>query len=1182
MDAAWQFWIDRGGTFTDIVALSPSGELTTAKLLSEDPGRYDDAAVEGIRRLTGTKNGSPLPPLAVRMGTTVATNALLERKGEPTLFVTTRGHGDALAIGYQARPELFAQAIVKPEPLYAEVLEVAERVSVEGEVLQPLDEEAARTGLAAARARGLTACAICLMHGYAHPAHEERLAALARDAGFTQVSVSHEVSPLIRFVGRAATSVADAYLSPVLGRYVDRVSKALGGTRPLFMQSSGGLSEAAQFRGRDAVLSGPAGGIVGMAKTAAAAGFDRIIGFDMGGTSTDVSHFAGDYEIGSETEVAGALIRAPMMAIHTVAAGGGSICRIVDGRFLVGPESAGAQPGPASYRAGGPLTVTDCNLLTGRIQPEHFPRVFGLGGDQPLDPEAAKAALAALLTEAGIDMPVAEAAEGFLAIASQNMAAAIKTISTQRGRDVTRYTLASFGGAGGQHACAVADALGISRVMVHPQAGVLSALGMGLAERRAIRERTLGVPIDDEAAIGALADELSAAARGELGAGDAEVTVSVFLRQGGSEHLVQVPLGAADAMQGAHAAAHRAEFGFAGSGALVAETVRAVASLPGEADAASLPQERRTGVDAEDLDASFAGGRVRVLGREGLAEGGVAGPALVIDPGSTTVIEVGWTARLDALGNIVIARGEARAGGAGSTALDPVRLEIMSGLFMGIAEEMGAALQRTAASVNIRERLDFSCALFDREGRLVANAPHMPVHLGSMGESVTAVKAAHPQVRPGDAFAVNDPHAGGTHLPDITIVMPVFADESEAEPAWWVAARGHHADVGGIAPGSMPSVSRRIDEEGVLFRALPVLSGGEFRDADVRAVLAAGPHPARNPDQNVGDMQAQVAACTRGAARLREAAAEQGRTAIDAYMGHVQDHAEAAVRRMLKHLPGGHHRFALDSGAVVDAKIAVDAETGGATIDFSGSSPQQDSNFNAPYAVTRAAVLYVLRVLVGEDIPMNDGCLRPVEIVAPEGSMLNPREPAAVVAGNVETSQVICDTLFGAFGAMAAAQGTMNNFTFGDDERQYYETVCGGAGAGNGFAGADAVQTHMTNSRLTDPEVLEQRFPVIVEEFSVRRGSGGAGEWQGGNGTVRRLRFRAPVDANLLANRRRIAPFGLAGGNAGALGRTRVLRKNGGAEQHGGTVSVRLEAGDAFEIETPGGGGYGRPGGEAS
>ena len=1209
MDQPWRFWIDRGGTFTDVVALRPDSVRLTAKLLSEDP-HYTDAAVAGIRRLIGTEG--PLPPLELRIGTTVATNALLERKGEPTCLVITRGHRDALAIGTQDRPELFARAIVKPALLYTHVVEADERVTAEGEIVRPLDEAAARTALEQVFAGGVRAVAIVLMHGYRYPAHELALAEIARGIGFTQISVSHQVAASIRIIGRGQTTVADAYLSPVIGRYVAGLTEALGGSiRPLFMQSSGGLVDGARLQGKDAVLSGPAGGIVGMAATGAMAGFDRLIGFDMGGTSTDVSHYGGVYERDSETQLAGITLRAPTMRIHTVAAGGGSICGLRGSRFTVGPESAGATPGPACYRRGGPLTVTDCNVALGKLQPSLFPSLFGPKGDQPLDRAAVTARfaeLAARMRAEGLpERSAEEAAEGFVAIAVANMANAIKTISVQRGHDVTRCTLACFGGAGGQHACLVADALAIPRVVIHPLAGILSAYGMGLADRAVLREATLGLPLTPEtaSAIDAALDELGDAAedalRAEGVAEPIERRATALLRYAASESAIEVAAAEPDVMQAAFEAAYRARFGYLGSGTLVVEAVRVEAVLPGgapeepELAAGSMPPP----IDQSRLYLAGTWRDVPVYDRSALPAGAaLAGPALVIDPSSTVVIEPGWGAQVDRQGNLILTRASqpARpsslaAHGADESspsmhsgradreeAPDPVRLEIFAGLFMGLAEEMGAALQATAASVNIRERLDFSCAIFDGGGALVANAPHMPVHLGSMGDSIRAVVERHGRtMQAGDAYVLNAPYDGGTHLPDITVVMPVFLEAADAAPAFFVAARGHHADIGGISPGSMPPASRDVREEGVLIDNLLLVRDGRFLEAEMRTVLASGDWPARSPDRNIADLQAQVAACARGADALTRLAADHGADVVAAYMAHLQATSAEAVRRLLDRLRNGQFTYALDDGAVVRVAVTIDRQARSARVDFTGTSGQHPGNFNAPKSITRAAVLYVFRTLVDEAIPMNDGCLAPIEIIVPEGSMLNPRFPAAVVAGNVETSQVVTDTLFGALGAVAASQGTMNNFTFGNAAYQYYETIAGGAGAGPGFVGADVVQTHMTNSRLTDPEILETRFPVLLEEFSIRPGSGGAGRWSGGNGATRRVRFREAMAAGILANRRRVPPFGLDGGTDGAPGRAWVEHGDGTVEELGSVASAELTAGEVFVIETPGGGGYGSP-----
>ena len=1187
MTGSWSFSIDRGGTFTDIVARAPDGRVHTAKLLSDNPEQYEDAAVEGIRRLMAAHGAAPID--AVKMGTTVATNALLERKGEKLVLAITAGLGDALRIGYQSRPDIFARKIALPEALYDRVIEVDERVTAEGEILRSLDLARARAGLQQAFDQGYRATAIVLMHGWRWTAHEAALAAAAREIGFTQVSASHEVGPLIKLVGRGDTTVVDAYLSPVLRRYVDRVVAALGAdARLLFMQSSGGLTDAAAFQGKDAILSGPAGGIVGMVKTAAAAGYDRIIGFDMGGTSTDVSHYAGAYERTNETVVAGVRVRAPMLEIHTVAAGGGSVCHYDGTRFRVGPDSAGAVPGPACYRRGGPLTVTDCNVVLGKIRPERFPRVFGPGADQPIDAEASRRLCAEIGAQAGMN---AEAvAEGFIRIAVDNMAKAIKQISIARGHDVTRYTLVCFGGAGGQHACLVADALGMERVMIHPLAGVLSAYGMGLADRVELRQRSVGGERLDKV-LEELAVEAEAALKAQ-GVEQVDLRRRAALRYEGSDTALEVPVG--EGMEQAFEEAHRTRFGFASPETpVVVETaiVEAVESSPRGREGGPPAQpvvEGAPRVAMSPLHQPAAGppprpGEDQVLDRSSLRSGQVIpGPALIVDPSATTVVEPGWQAEVDDHANLILTRAfppEARR--AMGTEADPVMLEVFNNLFMAIAEEMGAALQNTASSVNIKERLDFSCALFDGEGALIANAPHIPVHLGSMGDSIRTVIEARGDrrdgrgMRPGDAYVLNAPYRGGTHLPDVTVVMPVFVSDEDDHPAWYVAARGHHADIGGVAPGSMPPDSKSILEEGVLLDNMLLVDAGRFLEAEFRARLAEGQWPARNPDRNVSDIKAQIAACARGAAELRRVAGEYGRDVIDAYMGHVQANAEEAVRRLIGRLRDGSFRYAMDNGAEVCVSIKIDHDNRSATVDFTGTSDQQPNNFNAPYSICRAATLYVFRTMVDDAIPMNDGCLRPITLVVPDGSMLRPHYPAAVVAGNVETSQVITDALFAACRALAPSQGTMNSFTFGNERRQYYETIAGGAGAGPDFDGASAVQTHMTNSRLTDPEILETRYPVILERFAIRRGSGGDGRQRGGDGVERHIRFREPMRANILSNRREVAPRGIEGGGDAAPGVNQVVRRDGTLETLSATASAEMREGDLFIIETPGGGGYG-------
>ena len=1158
----WRFAIDRGGTFTDIVAWDPDGGVRTAKLLSASAA-YPDAAIEGIRRLAGDA-----PIAEVRMGTTVATNALLERRGEPVVLAITRGFGDALRIGHQARPRLFDRAIVLPEPLYARVIEIDERVTAEGEMLVALDEAAALAGLTAAFAEGYRAVAIVLMHGWRFTAHEVRLAELAHAAGFTQVSVSHDVAATVKLCPRGDTTVVDAYLSPGLRTYVDRVAAGVGATPLSFMQSNGGLVAANGFRGKDAILSGPAGGVVGMVAVGGAAGRTRLIGFDMGGTSTDVSHYAGSFERATETLVAGVRLRTPMLAIDTVAAGGGSICRWDGTRLRVGPESAGAVPGPAAYRGGGPLTVTDAQVFLGRLQPGHFPALFGPDRDQRLDTAVVAAKFDALAAETGL--AAAALAEGFLDIAVATMARRVRAVSIERGHDVAGYTLVAMGGAAGQCACRVAAALGIGEVLVSPFAGVLSALGIGLADVRAVREASVDRPI--EADVGDVVARLTAAAAAALD-GDPIITTTALVKYAGTDTPLEVALDAPDAMAAAFAAQHRARFGFVADAALVIDAIR-VEAVAAAAVAAPEPELASTAPVPEFV--TMAGGRVPLFTRAALPAGfAVAGPALIVDAAATTVVDTGWAAVVTSRGDLLLTAVAAaeRAVDHSDAVADPVRLELFNHRFMGIAEAMGVALQSTAASVNIKERLDFSCALFDAAGQLVANAPHMPVHLGSMGESVAAiVRARGATLADGDVVALNAPYNGGTHLPDITVVMPVFVD---GHRAFFVAARGHHADIGGISPGSMPANSTTIEQEGVLIDDFILVHQGRFREAELRALLASGAYPARDPDRNVGDLRAQVAACARGARDLGTMCAEFGTATVAAYMGHVMANADEAVRRALATLDSGSFVYALDSGAEVHVAVTVDAAARTARIDFTGTSVAQPDNFNAPRSVVRAAVLYVFRCLIDDDIPLNDGCMRALTLIIPPGSMLDPVFPAAVVAGNVEVSQVVTDALFGALGVMAGSQGTMNNLTFGTGAWQYYETIAGGAGAGPGFAGASAVQTHMTNSRLTDPEVLESRFPVLVEAFAVRPGSGGSGRWRGGDGVVRRLRFREAATVSILSNRRRVPPFGLAGGSPGAPGINAVERADGRIEAVAATATVEIAAGDVFIVATPGGGGFG-------
>ncbi|MDI9330262.1 MAG: hydantoinase B/oxoprolinase family protein [Alphaproteobacteria bacterium] len=1221
--ARWQFWIDRGGTFTDVVGKRPDGSLVTHKLLSENPEQYLDAAVAGIRHLLGLAPGQPIAPeqvACVKMGTTVATNALLERKGEPTLLVTTEGFHDGLRIAYQNRPRLFDRHIVLPELLYAEVIEARERMGAQGEVVQALDEAHLRQALQAALGRGFKSVAIAFVHGYRYTAHEARAAVLARELGFAQVSVSHQVSPLMKWVSRGDTTVVDAYLSPILRRYVEQVAAEMPGVPLFFMQSSGGLTDAHAFQGKDAILSGPAGGIVGMARTAEMAfahgevlqGPARVIGFDMGGTSTDVSHYAGEFEREFETQVAGVRMRAPMMSIHTVAAGGGSILQFDGARLRVGPQSAGANPGPASYRRGGPLAVTDANVLLGKIQPAHFPAVFGPQANQPLDAQVVRQAFERMVSEIrraapdqGAELTPESLAEGFVRIAVQQMANAIKKISVARGYDVTRYTLQCFGGAGGQHACLVADALGMQQVLVHPLAGVLSAYGMGLADQSLIKERAIEVRLVSahqtqwEQALEEMAtqarDEL---ARSPLAQGQIQLRCRMHVRFEGTDLALVVSHGSLAEVQAGFEQAYRQRFAFLMEGKpLIVEAVSVEAIIAGDiAHESSLPLNPPREVPRRDTVRVYTEGQwcdAALVVREDMRAGDlVDGPAIIAERNATTVIEPGWQARLTSLDHLVLCRVQVRRQTfAAGTRVDPILLEVFNNLFMNIAEQMGLQLQNTAYSVNIKERLDFSCAIFDQSGHLIANAPHMPVHLGSMGESIqTVIRENAGQMKPGDVYVLNDPYHGGTHLPDVTVITPVFLDD-HAEPVFYVGSRGHHADIGGISPGSMPPFSRTIDEEGVQIQNFKLVDAGRLREAEMLALLGSGAYPSRNPAQNMADLRAQIAANEKGVQELRRMVEQFGLGVVRAYMGHVQDNAEESVRRAISRLAvrfgdaqTRRFDFPLDNGAVIRVSVTIDAARRAARVDFTGTSAQQDNNFNAPRAVCMAAVLYVFRTLVEDDIPLNAGCLKPIEVIIPSGCMLNPLPPASVVAGNVETSSCITNALYGALQVMAGSQPTMNNFTFGNQRVQYYETVSGGTGAGpmfdaegrlcGGFNGTSVVQAHMTNSRLTDPEVFEFRFPVRLLSYRIRQSSGGQGRWRGGDGGVRRVQFLEAMTAGILSNGRQHPAFGLEGGADGATGINRVVRRDGAVETLAHIGQVEVEPGDVFEIHTPGGGGY--------
>ncbi len=1194
----WHFWIDRGGTFTDVVARTPDGQIRTRKLLSENPGAYHDAALEGIRQFLGVVTDAPIPSghiASVKMGTTVATNALLERKGDATLLIISQGLKDQLEIGTQARPDIFAKKIIKPEMLYTRVIEAIERVRADGTVETPIDLAALEAHLRQARADGIDAVAIVFMHAYAYPAHERQAAALARELGFSQVSASHAVSPLIKIVARGDTSVADAYLSPILRRYVERVSSALAheDSRVFFMASSGGLKSAELFRGRDAILSGPAGGVVGMAETAKLAGFDQVIGFDMGGTSTDVSHYAGEYERTFETQVAAVRLTVPMLRIHTVAAGGGSILTYDGTRFRVGPESAGANPGPKCYRSGGPLTVTDANLMVGKLNPAYFPKIFGPGRDKPLDSDTVHAAFANLAQQVGDGRTPEEVADGFIRIAVENMANAIKKISVERGYDVTEYALNCFGSAGGQHACLIADTLGIKAVLIHPLSGLLSAYGMGLAHIRASRERSIEAPLnaDTMRKIENLAFDMGSETTEELldeGIDHDDIAIQTFvhLRYEGTDSALPILLSEPDIMARDFETLHRQRFGFVSpEKGIVVAAIDVEAAGGGEIT--EIAQGDTTNETVAGAGSTQASGSTRFYSSGAWRNAPVyqrtqvrpdtelTGPALLIEPHQTVVIEDGWQLEVSQRNDLVLRRTVPRPREWLSIAADPVLLEVFNNLFMSIAEQMGEALRNTAQSVNIKERLDFSCAIFDTEGHLVANAPHMPVHLGSMDRSVeTIIRLRRSEMHPGDVYMLNAPYNGGTHLPDITVVTPVF-DEPGNDVLFYVASRGHHADVGGITPGSMTPRATSIEEEGVYIDNVKLVDQGRFLEDETRALLQDAKYPARQPGKNIADLKAQVAASAKGEAELHKMVAHFGLDVVNAYMQHVQNNAEESVRRLLARLSDGHFRVEMDQGTGVEVRISVDREARTANVDFTGTSPQQPNNFNAPEPVTRAAVLYTFRVMVEEPIPMNAGCLKPIEIVIPDGSMLRPTYPAAVVAGNVETSQIVTNALFAALNALGSSQGTMNNLTFGNEQVQYYETLCSGAPAGPGFDGAAAVHVHMTNTRLTDPEILELRYPVLLEEFSIRRGSGGRGKWNSGDGTRRVIRFLERMDCAILSSSREVRPFGLNGGEPGETGDNFVRRKDGNLERLEGCDQTTLEPGEAIMIVTPTGGGFG-------
>lgn len=1188
-DQRWQFWVDRGGTFTDVVARKPNGQLITCKLLSENPEKYQDAALESMRQILGGElDGENIS--AVKMGTTVGTNALLERKGEPTALLITAGFKDCLRIAYQNRPDIFALNIQLPELLYQEVLEIQERVNVNGEILTALDIQQANQQLQNLYNQGFRAIAIVLMHAWRYPRHELTLAKLAKEIGFEQISVSHQTSPFMKIVSRGDTTVVDAYLSPLLKRYVAQVSEGLAAENPprlMFMQSNGGLVDAHSFQGKDSILSGPAGGIVGAIATANRAGFNKIIAFDMGGTSTDIAHYCGELERSFETQVAGVRMRVPMMNIHTVAAGGGSLLYFDGMRYRVGPESAGATPGPAAYRRGGSLTVTDANVMLGKLP--LFPKVFGEKGNLSLDSDRVKQLFSELASEIKLktkgEPSLEQVAEGFLSIAVENMATAIKKISVQKGYNVSEYTLCCYGAAGGQHACKVADRLGMKTIMIHPFAGVLSAYGMGLADFRLLKDKALELPWN-EISIEQL-DEYFADLKQQ---GEIEIRQQaqesqpisfmcrVHLRYLGTDTALAVPYADKNAMFTEFEVLYQQQFGFIyRDKALVIEALFVEIIAKNQSVETVMSAGSKENAKPLQSLSMFSNNHFHdtpVYQRSELTIGQIInGAAIIIEPTSTTVIEPEWQAKVSPEQDLILTRRQPlQQQKAIGTEVDPVMLEIFNKLFMSIAEQMGFVLQNTAYSVNIKERLDFSCALFNQQGELIANAPHIPVHLGSMGEAVQALLKAETIVR-GEVYLLNSPYQGGTHLPDITVVSPVYSDQNEL--LFFVASRGHHADIGGITAASMPAHSTQINEEGLLSAGLKIVQDDIFQEKRVRDWLQSSNHPARNSEQNIADLQAQIAANNKGVLELNKMVTHYSLATVQSYMQHVQNNAAETVRRLLSSLKSGQFEQELDNGAKIVVKISINSRQQTAKIDFTGTSPQLNNNFNAPAAVCKAAVMYVFRTLFNDDIPLNAGCLQPLEIIIPEGSMLNPKYPAAVVAGNVETSQHIVDVLYGALGVLAGSQGTMNNLTFGNDDYQYYETICGGAGAGVNFDGCDAVHTHMTNSRITDPEVLEWRFPVLLQEFSIRQNSGGNGKYRGGNGVLRRIKFLTPMTASILSSHRIKPSFGLFGGCAGAVGENQVIRYNGEMVKLEGCVQLTMQQGDILEIKTPAGGGYG-------
>jgi len=1152
----------------------------------------EEAPVLAIRFLLGLRLDQDIPPLALKLGTTRGTNALITRRGARTAFVTTRGFADILRIGYQNRPRLFDLTIEKPDPLFEAVVEIDERVATDGQVLLRPDSERIRSSLAHLRDRGIESLAVCLLNAYCQPQHERLVGQIAHEVGFAEISLSHQIAPLIKIVSRGDTTLVDAYLNPVLRSYVGDLRNALdrhGASDIRLLTSAGGLASADQFVGKDSILSGPAGGVVGFSRVARAAGFERAIGFDMGGTSTDVSRYDGRFELEYETEKAGVRVVAPMMAIETVAAGGGSICHFDGVKLAVGPDSAGAEPGPACYGRGGPLTVTDVNFFLGKVLPDYFPF--------PLNRQAVRRRLEQLCKDieraSGKRYEPRELAAGFLKVANTNMANAIRSISIAKGYDPRDYVLVSFGGAAPQHACAVAGELGVRKILNHPDAGILSAYGIGLAD--VVRHRAEGVYREySEETIRELDSvllRLTDQARQEVIAEGVspdriEAIHSFDLRYKGLDAFLTVPAPTEGTYAQCYAREHRRRYGYVHEDRPL-EIVAAKVEVVGRSSK-QLPRSRSVPPSSPQPVATapvhFDGQtyQTSVFRRAELRAGdAILGPAIVVESVSTTVVDPGWNARMLTGGELLVEEEtKGRKCPSISAQADPVMLEVFNNQFAAIAEQMGITLRNTASSVNIKERLDFSCALFTPSGDLVVNAPHIPVHLGAMSETVKHIVAANPRISPGDVFVTNDPYCGGSHLPDVTVVTPVH-DTDGGRLLFFTASRAHHAELGGVSPGSMPPFSENLAEEGILIRDFKLVDAGRSRVDQLRELLTSGPYPSRSPNDNLADIAAQVAANQEGANDLVALVERYTLPVVEAYMGHIQEAAERKMRAALSRFADGRHEFVdhLVDGSPIAVAVAINGDS--AVIDFTGTGPVLPGNLNANRAIVTAAVTYCLRCLIHDDIPMNQGVLAPIEMILPECLLNPPRRDspeacAAVVGGNVETSQRVVDVLLGALNVAAASQGTMNNLLFGDDTFGYYETICGGSGATRNGPGADAVHTHMTNTRLTDPEVIEQRYPVRVKQFSIRHGSGGNGRHRGGDGVIRRLEFLRMLDVSILSQRRgSYASYGVEGGEAGALGRNALARHDGTEEALAGRAKFTARPGDVLSVETPGGGGWG-------